>query len=545
MQVRWRSPLRLRRRPKDEKGYFSILTIIMFVTLFGLAAFAVDVGNWYWTGQQAQRAADAAALAGVPNLPGQKTTAFSTAQALSSQNGFKNGVNAVSVVPAIDGAPTRLRVTVAKTVDNFFGGLFGIPTTTITRTAVADFAGPVPMGSPCNTFGNDPDPGTGNVFRGSTCGLVNGQLWANVNSPGASKVNGDAYQSTVCTTEDMCTSSVNTEYQTNGYFYTLMLRQPVSNLVIQVFDPEWANVGLTCDTNLSGASSITPANSVVTNPSTRYAQGAASAYCTGDNLYAGTTAMSTQFTVRDPSASAWDPMSFPVHAGCQKTYPGYNTNLATALDKSKGAYNATLASYFRQWTTLCTIANAPAGEYLIQVKSNGLGTDGANAGNRFALRAYSSSSSASKEQIALSAREKMGMYSNAPSATTEFYLARVPSGAAGQVLTVKLFDVGDSNISGTVQIVAPPDSGVTFTNCTGSGPKAGSLPSCSLTVSSSTHNGKNQYVAVPIPSGYSCTDTDYTKCWVRLKYIYGSGSAPTDVTSWEASIQGDPVRLVE
>ena len=39
----------------------------------------------------------------------------------------------------------------------------------------------------------------------------------------------------------------------------------------------------------------------------------------------------------------------------------------------------------------------------------------------------------------------MGMYSNKPGATNEFHLARVPTGAAGQLLRLRLFDVGDSN----------------------------------------------------------------------------------------------------
>jgi Flp pilus assembly protein TadG len=534
------------RRSSDERGYFAILTIMMFVTLFGLAAFAVDVGNWYVTGQQAQRAADAGALAGVPNLPGSKTAAFADAQTFTKGNGFQNGVDTVTVVPALDGGPTRLRVTVSKTVNNVFGGLFGIPTTTIRRTAVADFAGPVPMGSPCNTFGQDPDPST---FRGSTCGLVNGQLWANINSPKSSKVNGDAYQSAACTTEDMCTSGTNTEYQTDGYFYTINLRAAVDNLVIQAYDPAWVNVGLTCTDSTAFGSGTSEAldarNDFITDETTRYVSGAASSYCTGDNLYSGSTVMNTQFTVRDPSVQSWDPLSYPVRTGCQKTYAGYNGQLFKALNKTSPGYRADIAETFRRWNTFCTIPHAEAGQYLIQVRSNGLGADTADAGNRFALRAYSSTSSGAKESISISAREKMGIYSNKPSATTEFYLARVPSGSAGQVLTVKLFDVGDSTTSGTIQLVAPPDSGVSFTNCKATGPTNGTLPSCSLTVSSSTHNGKNQYVSITIPSAYTCVDTDYTKCWVRLKYIYGSGSAPTDVTSWEASIQGDPVRLVE
>jgi hypothetical protein len=32
---------------------------------------------------------------------------------------------------------------------------------------------------------------------------------------------------------------------------------------------------------------------------------------------------------------------------------------------------------------------------------------------------------------------------------------------------------------------------------------------------------------------------------VRLEFYYGSGSSPADTTSWSASVEGDPVRLVE
>ena len=73
---------------------------------------------------------------------------------------------------------------------NQFGWLMGMPETTITRTAVADYAGPVPMGSPCNAYGDDPDPGD---HRSSNCDGT-GQFWANVGSPQAPKGNGDAYQ---------------------------------------------------------------------------------------------------------------------------------------------------------------------------------------------------------------------------------------------------------------------------------------------------------------------------------------------------------------
>ncbi len=547
----WRNPLKSRRR--DEGGYVAILTVMIFVTLFGMCAFAVDVGNWYHTGQQEQAAADAAALSGVPNLPSNQAAAFADVQKYAKANGFDGALSTVDVIPSIDGQPTRLRVTISKTVTNTFGQLFGIGHTTIVRTAVADYAGPVPMGSPCNEYGNDPDATSG--VRGTTCAGVTGQFWASVNSPNSAKSNGDAYQSTGCVAGvDGCSGTTNTDYAADGYFYTVHVPASAAgeNLTIQAFDGAFVNVGLTCtDGNFgSGTTEARDAlNPWVLDESTRYADTATSAFCTGDNAYGGSGAMNTQFTVRAPSAAPWDPLTFPPLSGCQKTYAGYDGNLFPALNSTSGGYRSDIAQSFRRWDTLCTIPSAVPGDYLVQVKTNGLGTDSTNQGNRFSLRAFSTTQPTAKDTVSVSGREKMAMFSNKPGATTEFYLARVQSGAHGQLLQIKLFDIGDSNLDGTIQLVKPPDAtGDAFTNCTGSGVKVGNLPTCSFTVnagSPSPFNGKWQTVQIPIPANYACADADTSKCWVRLKYVYGTGSAPTDVTSWSANLFGDPVRLVE
>lgn len=543
--------LRLRRR-RSEEGYFAILAITMFVTLFGLTAFAVDVGNWYVTGQKAQKAADAAALAGVPSLPGDQTSAFSTAQKYSKTNGFDNADANTVVTTGIDGTPTRLRVTVTTTVDNVFGGLFGINKTTITRSAVADFAGPVPMGSPCNEFGNDPES-TG--FKSTNCADA-GQFWANVGSPAANKRSGDAYQNNVCTSgDDGCVgTTTNNDYDPNGYFYTLTLTEPVSNLTIQAFDPALIDVGDNCD--LAAAKLPTAAGlgskAVVSNPSVRYAAGSSSPFCTGDIRFGGTGQVSTQFTIRKTGGNPWDPTSYPIatESTCTpKTFPGFSGDLSRALDKtitsgSGQRFDATVAANFRQWVPICTLTSAPAGTYMVQVKTNGTGNDLGNGHNRFGLRAFGSSSTA-KDKMYFAAYNKMAIYANLPSATTIFYLAKVPTGSGGQILNVRLFDVGDSAGTGTISVLAPADSNVTFKNCTGLGPVSGTLSSCSIQANSSTHQGKWQTIAVPIPSNYTCDDASATGCWVKLKYAYGSGNQPNDTTSWSASIEGDPVRLVE
>lgn len=589
---------RLRRRYSDrlpkrvrEGGYVAVMTAILMSTLMGLAAFAVDVGNWYLVGQQEQAAADAAVMAGVTYLPGDPVTAVSTALAYSKANDYANGVNATTVTAVQDGSPTRLRVTVNRDVTNFFGSLLGMPTTKVGRSAVADFAMPVVMGSPCNRFGNNPDPLVGGVSTEATaCAGVTGAFWANVNGPKTGKINGDAYQGNTCaSTVDGCSGSgsgPNIEYTSDGYYYTVSVKAVgMSNLKIELFDPVFVHTGLTCPqgdssneipfgdnngTDRSDSWSTLARNDQITDESTRYDWGASSVYCTGDAILgtmSNTSMMNTQFTVRSPGTSAWDPATFPVVSGCQKTYPGYQGLLFNVLDQTRdggsantnynkdstgtvGPAGQTIVDGFRRWTTLCTIIAPVVGDYLIQVKTNGLGFDNGNATNHFSMRAYASASG-DKANLSVSGREKMGIYVNAPGAVTGFYLARVPTTAAGQTLRVRLFDVGDSSGSGTVKII-PPDGG-NYAGCVGQlgpgpSPPAGSLVNltdCTLTVTNASHNGKWQSISVPIPTTYTCNDSDTTACWVKLQYTYGSGNQPNDVTSWTASIEGDPVRLIE
>jgi Flp pilus assembly protein TadG len=538
IQARW---ARLRDGRSKQGGYVAVMTAILLTVLMSLAAFAVDVGHWYLVGQQEQRAADAAVLAGVTSLPADSAGAFTTAAKFASVNGFKNGVNATTVTSRLDGASTRLRVTVNRTVSNFFGSLMGVPTTTIGRTAVADYAGPVPMGSPCNEFGDDPYP---SGHKSTNCDY-SGQFWANVGSPKATKGKGDAYQN------DMAT---NTDFDPNGYFYAITVRNTVTNLTIEAFDPAFVDVGDYCGAtgkpdpgNLIVAKALTyPLKAVVSDPATRYANGA-TPYCTGDIRFGGTGQVSTQFTVRSPGLRPWDPLSFPAIGGtCTQTFAGYSGDLNKALDKTNAVYTSRpdVAANFRQWKTLCTIPSAAPGTYLVQVKTNGVGNDLADGHNRFSLRAYGGSST-DNDAMSLAGYYKMAMYGNTPNGTSTFYLAKVPSSAKGQLFNVRLWDIGDGAVTGsTVKVLPPAEIGGTFSGCTGAGVKIGALTNCQISVSSS-YDSKWQTISVPIPATYACTDLSTTGCWVRLEFYYGSGSVPADTTSWTASIQGDPVRLVE
>jgi hypothetical protein len=516
----------------------------------------------------------------VTYMPGNLAKAKQTALDIAANNGYSTNVDPEPV----DGQPSKLRVTITETVDNTFGQLLGVDHTTITRTSVANYQAPLPMGSPCNGFGNGPEPTTGAINpRSSNCAAA-GEFWANVGSPLANKVSGDAYQNGTCGSGvDGCSGSTNTDYSNDGYFYSVTLSQAVTNLTIQAFDPAFVSVGDLCTANFGTAGSATAAlnaknqynynagtsaaTAAYTEDKKLYDSGQTSPYCTGDMLF-GTTPPDTTYTIRQPvqSSNPWDPTSYQVVGSCTKTYKGFSGNLYTALNQYQqsaagaltytggapalatagtGGYRADVASEFRQWNTLCTFSGTvSAGTYFIQVQGNAAGDDPTGNGhNRFALRAFGSNA-ADNSAIAISGYTNMAIYADLPSANTSFYLTQVSPAAAGQVLNVRLFDIGDSTSPGTVTIMPPKDSNLSaFSSCTGTGPTTGALTNCSITANSS-YNGKWQQISIPIPKGYTCDSASVTGCWITLAYNYGNGQ-PSDTTSWTANLEGTPVRITE
>ena len=141
---------------KGERGYVLIMSALLMLPLLAFAGFAVDIGSWYTYANRMQRAADAAALAGVvwmPNDERAEQVALDTAKA----NGFDDaasrhhGHRHPGRQPAPPGphhATPRCRM--------YFSRIF-LSEVDIQRQALAEYVQAVPMGSPDNTLGNDPD----------------------------------------------------------------------------------------------------------------------------------------------------------------------------------------------------------------------------------------------------------------------------------------------------------------------------------------------------------------------------------------------------
>src|SRR6266576_4525609 len=116
---------------REEGGQTLIIVALMLSVLFGFVGLVADIG-WYELNLiRVQRAADAAALAGVVFLPTNVSGAVTAAKNESSKNGFQDGVGGVVVTAAQDPVNDKvLGVNVTAPVPTFFARLFGVATFT-------------------------------------------------------------------------------------------------------------------------------------------------------------------------------------------------------------------------------------------------------------------------------------------------------------------------------------------------------------------------------------------------------------------------------
>jgi hypothetical protein len=568
----------------------------MLVVLIGFAGFAVDLSNWWLQAERLQRAADAGAHAGVVFLPADLPTARTTARSEMAKNGYRttgSDTNASTTITQ-EPNPNRLRVSLTTTVPSYFAQLLGVDEVELTREAVAEYVAPVPMGSPQNKLGNDPenaDPGT--------------QLWMNISGPQTAKAQGDRYQSRVCSgSEAECTGTTNDEYTQDGYFFAVDVTSVQSGqpLVIQVYDAAWVNTGFTCADTVSGSSSIylMPSASQITtltskfpDAATRYGSVAsgltgtalanAQKYCPGDG-HPGTTAVNTTFVFRQPDDTPWNNTDNPVinTSSCKPvTVVGHNPNSAANAtargqyifnqlnDAASGLVNPndgvlTFAETFRRFSTFCTIpaGSVQTGKYIVQVRTNAASATPTlytssitTAGhNKMSMRAgfgTTGVTSLDGSRVTVAALGRLPIFANSNGADTRFYLAKVLPYDAGRTLRISLFDMGEASQTGVLQVLPPAEFASTFSGCSFSRSDGASLtttPStCTLSNVSSSggFDGKVITIDVPIPENYSCDDDTATGCWVKIKAQYPTNATVNDATTWSAAILGNPVRLVE
>lgn len=501
-------------RRRDEAGFFVAIVAGSMTVLVLSSAFVVDVGGWYTRAAQIQRAADAAALAGVvwmPDFP----VAQSVALTAAARNGFVAGGAITITVSPVPGSSRRLAVAITDAAaPQTFSQSFR-SSQSISRRAVGEYILPVPLGSPKNTFG------TGNLLSGSN----RENFWAAVNGYCAGHESGDLKlarnesYSTGTSSSLHCNngSALSPDYDPDGYLYAVELPQNQATLKLEVYDAGY------------NTSSSAPDTAVTSE----------------------TQAVTTVFEVYGADNTPLD------------------TNDNPLLATHTVATNQQIPSQQNTWMPLHTWSNPEAGTYYIRIKTLAQTTE-SRASNGFALRAYTGSTfstcttisgqtgySASCPQV--HGVGDMSIFANlggSSGSTATFYLSEVDPIHAGKTMQISLFDAGEG--AQKIEVLDPNGNPATFSWSTRCNPPTAPSGGCtganvtSLSVggtgtqpytglqSNSKYNDRRMTLDIKLPPNY--TTLYGTKAWWQIRYTVGS--TPSDRTTWSVNIVGDPVHLV-
>jgi Flp pilus assembly protein TadG len=566
---------------RASRGQVLVIFAGALVTLLSLSAVVIDV-SWYWANTlRVQRAADAAALAGVVSLPGDIPGAQATAAKAAGQNGYaltnacKADNRTPSSVPGICAQPDsannrQLDVAVSAPVNTFFMRLLGINSITASRTAKARYELPVPMGSPLNYYGVYQlcsVAGVCSAQPGATSASVSSQgFFGAIEGEGTNRSTGDAFA-----TYYNPKSTKNDQYNAKGYDYTTVV--PTGNATIWIFDPTFcATATKTTGSGHAGAGD----------------------HWLGPN---DPTPVSTYYQL-------WNFNGFPLDANKWTQVPGADSGTLfeseNQLDKSTTYGSTTLTNYADQgtpsgvtdcqagkisnqavggywhnkWWPLAT--NVAAGTYFVRVMTTDPNDASANLGQSFENMFSIEVTGGGAGQIY--GGGKMETYANVDSGSQTFYLAQISKIlGAGKTMEIDLFDPGDVGQNAWLQILSPDGNKVepndyanfSFTADTNaSGPQSsggtvnciqtyrpsggGSVPPGCTTYASTNSTGtfyQNSWVKilVPIPGTYGqtglhpSTDPAGQDGWWKIKYTVQSAN---DTTTWMVSVLGNPVHLV-
>jgi Flp pilus assembly protein TadG len=149
---------------RSAKGQAMAIFALVSVLLFVVAGLAVDAGTSYLTSNKLERAAAAAALAGVAYLPGDYPDAQNAALVEAARDGFQNA----GTLNTCPGSPTpspcvitsqpkdnELTVTISASVSTIFLRRVGFGSHTVVRSETAQYLPPISLGQPGAQQGTD------------------------------------------------------------------------------------------------------------------------------------------------------------------------------------------------------------------------------------------------------------------------------------------------------------------------------------------------------------------------------------------------------
>jgi Flp pilus assembly protein TadG len=125
---------------RNERGQSLVITVVVLVSLLGMAALVLDVGSWYRAKRNLQGTVDAAALAGAQALPDTPGSATGLANQYATTNAPDLATKDVSISSNIT-PNDRIQVHVTRPAPGFFARVLGIDSVQVGATASAQSEG--------------------------------------------------------------------------------------------------------------------------------------------------------------------------------------------------------------------------------------------------------------------------------------------------------------------------------------------------------------------------------------------------------------------
>jgi hypothetical protein len=568
------------RSSRAHRGQVLVIVAGILTALIALVGLVIDLGNYQDNVLKVQRAADAAALAGVVELPGRISSAYSLAQAEAVKNGYVNGSGPTTVTPQQDPSnPRRLNVSISTEIDTFFIRVMGLDTLSISRSASAEYIRPIPMGSPLNYYGvyklcrvSGSSITCPNV-TGATGGSLTSQgFFGAIEGQGSNRSTGDAYA-----TGYNPRTTPNADYDPKGYSYEIEV--PQNGGTVYVFDPTFcATTSGPGGGHLGAGDHWLNSGSINAMPVSTYYRlwNTHGSLTTADDTRVDATNDDSMFTNEYQVDKSTAYAKAAAAGGADDNFadgnePGTNGS-STPTDCQQGATSNTSQGRYwhNRWWPIAS--GLPAGVYRLQVTTTDPSNATLNQNQMFENMWSIQVQAGGAPKVYGSGR--MVSYANIQSGQQEFFLAQIDRAAgAGKTVEITLFDPGDVGDKAWLQILDP--DGNVYTPATmnyvadanaSAGHQSGTAVTCIQTYGNgssisppagcpnSTSGGQyyqNSWITISIqlPSDYGLgglTPPDAQNPrgeagWWKIRYTVNQGN---DTTTWGVTIRGNPVHLV-
>jgi len=210
------------KRSGRRRGVSLVYITLSLPVLLGITGMVVDMGFLYFRRAEAQKAADAAALAGAMRLP-DAVNALAAAKWMAGLNGYNANLANVTVAGLVapDGNYNHYQVRVSKPEPLFFMGIFKQFSKPVGALAWAEYLSQAPI----------------NINGGGTYGAT-GPISLAVFGPSGFYPHGDAYSTT-----NLSNGAANPLYNGKGYDFSIEVPDTMGLTWIEIFDPDCYNAG--------------------------------------------------------------------------------------------------------------------------------------------------------------------------------------------------------------------------------------------------------------------------------------------------------------